>query len=124
MNIKIEFIQHEKQRYDTIGDWFYDEAGDLIIKVSNDSQEFPSEDEQLLVAFHELVEVLLCRKRGITQEMVDKFDMDPAVTNWLKPDEEPGDIPGAPYGKEHRFAMLMEHLLAHEMGLAGYGVVR
>ena len=125
MNIKIEFVPSTSQRYSTCGDWFFDESGDLIIRVSNDDPSFPSEDEQILVAFHEMVEVLLCRKRGITQQMVDDFDMSEAQTLHAKyVNDEPGDHADAPYRKEHRFACLLEHLLAHELGIIGYGVVR
>jgi len=120
MNIRIEFIPAAEQRYDTWGDWFYDEKGDLVIKVSNDVEGMPTADHQFLVALHELIEVKLCEKRGITQKMVDAFDMsEPALSS----EGEPGDLPDAPYRKEHRFAMIIEHLMAHELGLTGYGKV-
>lgn len=122
MNIHIEFIPSKDQRYETGGDWFFDDSGDLIIKISNDDQDFPTEDHQHLVALHELVEALLCRKHGITQQMVDDFDMSEAQTLHAKNDE-PGDHIDAPYRREHRFAMLIEHLMARELGLDGYGVV-
>lgn len=121
MNIKIEFIPSAEQRYDTWGDWFYDEAGNLVIKVSNDIPELPTPEHQFLVALHELVEVKLCEKRGITQKQVDDFDMSPAA---LECEGEPGDLPDAPYRKEHRFAMIVEHLMAHELGLTGYGTIQ
>lgn len=125
MNIKIEFVPSTSQRYSTVGDWFFDESGNLIIRVSNDDPSFPTEDEQILVAFHELVEVLLCRKRGITQQVVDEFDMKQVDTMHAKYlDDEPGDHVDAPYRKEHRFAMLIEHLMARELGIDGYGVVK
>lgn len=120
MNIKIEFIPNAEQRYSTFGDWFYDNKGDLVIKVSNDIPELPTVDHQFLVALHELIEVKLCEKRGITQKQVDDFDMSAEA---LACEDEPGDLPDAPYRKEHRFAMLIEHLMAHELGLTGYGKV-
>ena len=123
MNIHIEFIPSKQQRYNTLGDWFFDADGNLIIRVSNDDQMAKSEDSQLLIALHELVEVLLCRKRGITQEMVDKFDMD-KQEYCNENGYEPGDMEDAPYRKEHRSAMLIEHMVAHEMGIAGYGVIK
>jgi hypothetical protein len=123
MNIHIEFIPNAEQRYETWGDWFYDEKGDLVIKVSNDIPELPTQEHQFLVALHELIEVKLCEKRGITQKMVDDFDMGEVAAS-VPEDEEPGDHPEAPYRKEHRFAMMIEHLMAHELGLTGYGVIR
>lgn len=124
MNIRIEFVPSKDQRYDTIGDWYFDAAGDLVIMVSNDDPFFPTEEEQILVALHELVEVLLCRKRGITQEMVDEFDMRGPGAEYCKEEGiEPGDHPEAPYRREHRFAMIIEHMMAHELGLVGYGEI-
>lgn len=111
-------------RYETGGDWYFDDQGDLIIKVANDCPYFPTEDMQNLVAIHELIEVLLCQKRGITQKMVDDFDMGPGSYDVIPEVEESGDQPGCPYGKEHRVAMIVEHLMAHELGLTGYGVIR
>ena len=124
MNIRIEFIPAKEQRYATIGDWYFDAAGDLVIRVSKDDPQFPTGDEQILVALHELVEVLLCRKRGITQQMVDDFDIHGAGSEYCQENGiEPGDHPDAPYRREHRFAMLIEHLMAHELGIDGYGIV-
>lgn len=124
MNIHIIKVLKSEMRYDTAGDWYYDEAGDLVIKVATDFLEFPTDDHHNLVGLHELVEVLLCRKRGITQEMVDAFDMGPGSYDVIPEDEESGDQEGAPYRREHRFAMLVEHMMAHELGLVGYGTVR
>ena len=122
MNIGIQFVPGALQRYATVGDWYYEPNGDLTIKVSNDDADFPTHDVQILVALHELVEVLLCRKRGITQAQVDEWDFGKAEYA-AEYGLELGDMEGAPYRKEHRFAMLIEHLMAHEMGVAGYGRV-
>jgi len=111
-NIRIEFIQHKFQRYDTAGDWFYDHNGDLVIRVSIDHPEFAKKEEHYLVALHELIEALSCDKNGINQDQVDEFDM--GVGQHL---EEPGEHKDAPYRKEHMFAMLVENLIAHEWGV-------
>jgi hypothetical protein len=70
-----------------------------------------------LVALHELVEVLLCKKRGITQKSVDAFDK--AFEKARKPGnvDEPGDDPKAPYRKEHFFSTNVERLMAAELGV-------
>lgn len=100
-------------RYDTLGDWFVDEAGDVIIRVSG----FLMSNEGFLIALHELVEWKLCAARGISQETVDAFDMA------FKGNSEPGDEWNAPYRKEHRFACLLEYMMAHELGQVGYGKI-
>jgi hypothetical protein len=126
-NIHIKFIPGAEQRYSTSGDWYYDEHNDLVIAVTNDAEPNPTEETQLLVAVHELVEALLCRRRRIPQKMVDDFDLNfkgqedcLACGDWA----EPGDDPAAPYCQEHRFAMIVEHMLAHEMGVHRYGVIK
>lgn len=118
MNIHMESQPKSTMRYGTWGDWYFDDDGNLIIKVVNDEPGLPTEDHQFLVALHELVEVWLCRHRGVTQQMVDEFDFS------YNGNGEPGDEPDAPYRREHRFAMLIEHLVAHELGLIGYGEIK
>ena len=112
MKIIIESIPQVDQRYATLGDWFY-EGEILHIKVSEEA----GPTAQFLIALHELVEVKLCEQRGITQKMVDDFDFT------YEGFSEPGDHHLSPYRKEHRFAMMIEHLMAHEMGTLGYGRV-
>lgn len=112
-NIRIEFVPAEGMRYESLGDWFFKD-NELIIQVAD----LGTEEEQFLVALHELVEVKLCMLRGITQDQVDAFDFN------FKGHDEPGDDPAAPYRKEHRFAALVEMLMAHEMGMVGYGEVK
>ena len=113
MKITIETISHEQQRYSTCGDWFFDEAGNLTIRVSQLS------DWRLeaLIAVHELVEVLLCKHEGITQESVDRFDKQFEATRPEDNFDEPGDDPDAPYVKQHCTATGIERLLAAQLGV-------
>jgi hypothetical protein len=107
MKVTIKTIEHNKQRYDTIGDWNFDRKGDLRIKVSN----LHNQDFEFLVATHEYFEAFLCMRRGITQAQVDAFDL--TYTG----EGEPGDDPKAPYYKEHAFATKLERQLAEELGV-------
>ncbi len=113
MNIKLVTIPHEEQRYPTVGDWVVN-GDNLYISVSKmDDPRY-----ELLVAVHELVEVLLCKERGIPQELVDKFDMEyEASRSEWDTTSEPGDAASAPYRKEHFFATSIERLLAAELGV-------
>jgi hypothetical protein len=95
------------------GDWYVATDGVLMIKVSGDVLS----PEGFLFALHELVESYLCIHRGVREEAVSAFDAKFAGEG------EPGDQPAAPYREEHRFAMLIEHLMAHELGIVGYGRV-
>ena len=113
--IIIEAVSADQQRYDTLGDWFWDAEGNLIIRVvGNDPMD---EDEVFLLALHELVEAKLCFNAGIPQGAVDAFDM--AYTG----QGEPGDEANAPYRMQHRRAALIEHLVANFLDLMDYGRV-
>lgn len=112
MNITIKTIPHKEQRYDTVGDWVFDADGNLAITVS----EMTDWRHEMLVAFHELAEALLCEARGIPGAAVDAFDRayDPGFTEPV----EPGDHPNAPYRREHFFATTVERMLCAELGVA------
>ncbi len=117
MNIHIETISAEKQRYPTLGDWFhvklcYRHLGEpeetrTVIRVS----ELCDERYEFLIAFHELVEMMLCKVRGISAADVDQFDKNFSGTG------EPGDEPASPYFREHQFAFMLERMMAHELGV-------
>ena len=108
MNIYIEIIDSKDQRYPTDGDWQFVEVFEdngreekLNIKVSR--QENP--DEELAIAIHELIEAYLCKKHGISEESVDKWD-------FSHPDsDDPGSIEGCPYFWEHMIATAIENPL-------------
>lgn len=112
MKIIIETIPHKRQRYPTVGDW-YTKKGTLHIRVSKMSDW----RYELLVALHELVEVQLCKNRGVTQKAVDAFDIAFEKRRKSGNEDEPGDDPKAPYRKEHFFATSVERLMAAELGV-------
>lgn len=114
MNVKIEIIPHDQQRYPTVGDWFFDENGDLTIKVSKLSDW----RREMLIAVHELAEVLICKQQGITQESVDAFDKEYEANRTEDNLNEPGDEPTAPYVKQHCIATGIERILAAELGVS------
>lgn len=134
MNINIKTIPHSEQVYPTVGDWRFHEAFEdtitstayfptrkakikidpfLEISVSN----MNNWKYELLVAVHELIEVALCKDRGITQGDVDWFDKRFEKNRKEGNIDEPGDDPKAPYRKEHFFATSIERLLASELGV-------
>lgn len=117
MNVKIESIPHDQQRYPTVGDWYFTEEGNLELKVSKLSDW----RLEMLIAVHELIEVTLCKHNGVTQEQVDAFDIDfekkREAGELEDPDAEPGDDPKAPYRDQHCFATGIERLLAAKLGV-------
>lgn len=115
--IEIEFIEHSKQRYPTVGDWrLVHGLGDQKILLISVSQ-LSDWRYEALIAIHELAEVLMCQQAGITQEVVDKFDKDFEAARPPDNDDEPGDDPNAPYGKQHCIATGIESIVAAELGV-------
>lgn len=111
MPIDIQFIPHDDQRYDTVGDWWTDING-LHIRVScmgHTRYEF-------LVALHELIEAFSCLWAKIDEQAVTDFDLkfEEERGMGLHSDEaEPGDDKNAPYRRQHQFATLVERMTAY-----------
>lgn len=104
MKMIVSTIPHKTQRYDTCGDWFFDESGNLHVNISS----MGDWRCEALVAVHEIVEALLCKARNIPQHVVDAFDKRLIAENYQG---EPGDHPQAPYHAEHCFATAFERML-------------
>jgi hypothetical protein len=109
MNIEIQSIPHTDQRYETCGDWWFDDTG-LHIRVSH-----TTDDNDFLIAMHELVEAYLCNKRGISEQAITDFDIEFEKNRQPGSIDEPGDSPFAPYRSEHRFATQVERIIAGEV---------
>lgn len=113
MNIHIKIIEHLKQRYPTVGDWWFDDRGDLQVRVSKMSD---GRYEQL-VALHEVVEALACAEDGVDQDDVTAFDMEFEAARKIGDESEPGDDKRAPYYKQHQTATAIERLMAVTLGV-------
>jgi len=124
MKIIVVTIPHDFQRYPTFGDWQWHNEYDptdltgpgqdvLTVRIS----ELEDERDMFLGALHEIIEAFLCRRRGISGEIVDKWDMEHLDA------EEPGELPDAPYHREHVFAENIEKLVAYvlDRNWANYG---
>ena len=109
--LKVELVKHEDQRYPTVGDWYFEDEA-IVIRVSDVNNPLYS----MLVAIHEIVEVVLCQQHGINQEDVDAFDTAHSLLHDPKY-PEPGEDPAAPYFKEHAIATLVERLVARSAGV-------
>ena len=110
--IQVHIIKHEDQRYPTVGDWVFGEdtpakMHNLLISVSQTGRQEYND----LVAVHEIIEAILCRANGVSDEEVTNWDTD----HIDHPD--PGSIPGCPYYREHLFATIIEKMLASELAV-------
>jgi hypothetical protein len=112
-DINIKVIPHERQSYRTVGD-YWETLKSYEIRVSRVNKS----DYEYLVAFHELVELYLCKKHGVKFEDITSFDkLYQAETDkgLHSPGDEPGEDPRAPYHKEHMFACEMENMMGDEL---------
>ena len=107
MNFTSKAIPPSSMRYVTTGDWEWMPNGELKLSVA----EYGNEDGQFLVLLHELVEAWLCKKAGVKEIDVSKFDI-------AHPDlEEPGDSPEAPYYHQHLVATQIERIACQAAGI-------
>jgi len=104
MRITLKSIPHDKQRYETLGDWFHDEDG-VQIRVD----EMKDTDEQMVIALHELVEWYLCKKSGVTDTEASGFDKkNPKLA-------EPGENEEAPYHEQHMASEEVEKMFRKQL---------
>ena len=104
---RIAVIPHSWQDYDTIGNWL-EADGITCIFVSD----MGNEKFEAAVAIHELVEALLCRWAGISEEAVTAFDE--AHLDF----DEPGRLREAPYHKQHMAADAIERMFCQLAGIS------
>lgn len=112
LDIHIREVRHDQQRYETVGDW-EDVNGSWQIRVSN----MGTWQYAFLVALHELVEMALCKARGVVEADVTQFDLDFEAQRTPENDDEPGHDPAAPYHQEHVFAESIERQMCAEFGI-------
>ena len=113
-NIRVDFIPHSAQRYPTVGDWRETNEGEtwkIDVSMMSDWR------YGYLVAMHELIEMALCKHRGISEQAVTDFDLDFEAKRPDGCDDEPGGAQDAPYREEHLFAEAIERRLAAELGV-------
>ncbi len=111
LNLRISTVPDDQQRYNTVGDYYVNEKGEREFVIS-DMKDWRFE---LLTAVHELVESAICRHRGVTDEMIDRFDLEYDAARKEGDVSEPGDSSRAPYYDAHQFANKIEQALGREL---------
>jgi len=109
MNIVAQTIPHKNQRYNSVGDYYIGVIGYDTYNVSR----MNNPAYELAVLAHELVEFDLCKKAGISEESVTKFDIEFETGRCVG---EPGDDPGCPYRAAHQAASSVERAVIAAMG--------
>jgi hypothetical protein len=118
LHIYIDTIPHAEQRYPTVGD-YWEEPGREVFPTRHEIRvsEMQNRDYEFLVALHELVEMYLCLKHGISEESITAFDKDFEANRMPGNFDEPGFDSAAPYYEEHKFATVVEKAVAAELGV-------
>ena len=118
MRIEMQTIDHAKQRYPTVGDWWFSPSFNplsiaMLVRVSK----MPDWRYEFLVGIHEMIEAGLCKYAGVHEDAVTAFDE--AYEARRQPDDlsEPGDDEAAPYHRQHQLATEIERRLAQELGV-------
>ena len=106
MKFEVLTIEHDAQRYVTIGDYWEDDDG-LHVRISR----LGDWRYEGLVLVHEVVELLLCKVAGVNISDVDAWDMSHGDL------DEPGEDPRAPYHRQHMAADAIERAVAWMMGV-------
>ncbi len=111
---RINIIDHDEQRYPTTGDWDipHDEKN-LFFNVN--VSKMRNWRYEMLVGIHELIEAVLCKHAGISEQAVTDFDVEFEKNRKPGDDSEPGDDPRAPYFHQHSFATYVERKLAVQL---------
>ena len=105
--INIKVIPHDHQRYETVGDYWYDSEGILQIRVSDVGDEMYHK----LVVIHELVEEAITKHNGISEQQIMDFDLYYEARRkqgFVPEDSEAGFDTNAPYRLAHSFATGVE----------------
>lgn len=112
MNISIKVIKPNEHRPQITGaDWYFDESGDLHVRVT----EMGNWKYEATLAIHEAIEAILCKAAGVTHQQVDAYDIPYEAIHSIKCNA--GDEPDAPYVRQHGFATAAERILATELGI-------
>lgn len=117
--IEVRVIPHEKQRYDTCGDWLFRKIiGEQRDILSVTVSALPDPRMEHAVMLHEIAEALLCRQAGIEERLVTAFDTAYEANRKEGDTSEPGDSPDAPYRAQHQMATSIERLFIISSGLS------
>jgi hypothetical protein len=111
VQLELDFIPHQEQRYETLGDWVHTPDG---AKFTLHISQMRNRYSEIAVALHEMVEALLCDLEQIGAKEVDEWDF-----KFLErhPKNEPGDDPLAPYHLQHKIATRVEQAFVMAVGM-------
>lgn len=103
-------------RYPTVGDYYYLANGTLKIEIAETGDKFYN----IMVLVHELIELALLEKRGVSFDLIDAFDKmyeEERDDKYHDLADEPGFDTRAPYVREHTLATSVEMMMCAHAGV-------
>lgn len=117
MNINVEIKPKAQMRYNTVGDYFFQEDGSLKFEIADTGSPICN----WMILIHEMIEYALLENRDVPIQTVDAFDFmyekerDEAFHDL---DDEPGFDKRSPYIREHTLATAVEMLMCAHAGVS------
>lgn len=99
----------------TGADWWYDEQGDLQVRVALELTDWR---ERMALAMHEAAEALMCKHMNITVQQVDDYDARFEREHPGDSTTNVGDIHDCPYRIPHNAATAMERVFTTVTGVS------
>jgi hypothetical protein len=112
--IQIEIIPLKKQRFPTLGDYFFDKEKTLQFKITDTGNPLFNK----LILIHELIEQTLTEAKGIKEQSILKHDLEfekLIADGKVDKDAEPGEHKNSPYRQEHILAETVERLMLNHL---------
>jgi hypothetical protein len=114
VTIVIKTIPHKEQKYDTAGDYYWQD-NEIAVRISR----MDNRNYEFAIALHELLEIHLCLRDRIPLEWSTNFDLvfeKERAEGKHKDTNEPGDDPRCPYFKQHQMASRLEKYVIRILG--------
>jgi hypothetical protein len=118
MNIFIKTVINEEiklRKGFTGADWWWDEAGDLQVRVASELEDWR---EAMALAIHEAIEALISKHMWITVAQVDDYDAKFEREHPGDSTTNVGDIDDCPYRQPHNYATAAERVLAAALNIS------
>ena len=113
---EIKSVYKEGQRYDTLGDYYFEDGKRIFSITKTGNQLFDD-----LIFIHEFIEEVLTRNKGITEEEIYEYDLkfEEKVKNGeVDEDVEPGEQLDSPYKVQHSIAESVERIMLNHLGIS------
>lgn len=109
LNMQIIPREQMREQYrEGWGDYWLDDQGVLQVRAI----ELPNLMFSHYILLHEYMEAVRCYRDGISLESIEEWDAKNSLS------DDPGSLPGCPYGKHHIASEFLEQIVCFQDGYA------